>query len=140
MSDQTTTIFLIAGEVSGDLIGGRLMAALARKGDFRFVGVGGESMIDHGLAGLFPAEDLSLMGFTEILPHLPNLLRRLKQTTDAVARENPAVLVCIDASAFCQRLTRRLRNRGIGVPILQIKAPSAWAYWPWRAKALRLAC
>lgn len=139
MADQPTAIFLIAGEVSGDLIGGRLMAALARKGEFRFVGVGGETMNENGLAGLFPSDDLSLMGFTEILPHLPNLLRRLKQTADAVAREKPAVLVCIDASAFCQRLARRLRRRGIAVPIVQIKAPSAWAYWPWRAKALKRA-
>lgn len=137
MPEQDTTVFIIAGEVSGDLIGGRLMAALKNAGDFRFVGVGGETMIDRGLSSLFPVEDLSLLGFSEILPHLPNLLRRLRQTVDAVEREKPAILVCIDASAFCQRLVRRLRKRGITVPIVQIKAPSAWAYWPWRAKALK---
>ena len=137
MSDQAKTVFLIAGEVSGDLIGGRLMAALSAAGDFRFTGVGGETMIARGLSSLFPADDLALMGLTEILPHLPKLMRRLNETADAVASEKPAVLVCIDASAFCQRLARRLRKRGISVPIVQIKAPSAWAYWPWRAKALQ---
>ena len=137
MSAQARTIFLIAGEVSGDLIGGRLMTALNQEGDFRFVGVGGETMTAHGLSSLFPADDLALMGLTEILPHLPKLMRRINEAAEAVAREKPAILVCIDASAFCQRLVRRLRKRGISVPIVQIKAPSAWAYWPWRAKALR---
>lgn len=137
MSAPAKTIFLIAGEVSGDLIGGRLMTALNQEGDFRFVGVGGETMTARGLSSLFRADDLALMGLTEILPHLPKLMRRLNETAEAVAREKPAILVCIDASAFCQRLVRRLRKRGISVPIVQIKAPSAWAYWPWRAKALR---
>ncbi|MEM7446444.1 MAG: lipid-A-disaccharide synthase, partial [Pseudomonadota bacterium] len=137
MPDHPTTIFLIAGEVSGDLIGGRLMGALRQAGDFRFIGVGGETMAERGLVSLFPVSDLSLMGFSEVLPHLPKLLRRLKETADAIETERPAVVICIDAATFCQRLAKRLRKRGVEVPIVQIKAPSAWAYWPWRAKTLK---
>lgn len=126
-------IFLIAGEASGDLLGGRLMAALKRRlPDVEFHGVGGPAMQAEGLVSLFPMQELSLMGMAELLPHVPKLLRRLDQTEQAVRDIRPAALVTIDAPAFCLRITRRVK--GLGIPRIHYVAIQVWAWRPWRAK------
>ncbi|WP_114391767.1 lipid-A-disaccharide synthase [Oleisolibacter albus] len=131
-------IFLIAGEPSGDVIGGRLMAALkdATGGKVRFAGVGGERMTAQGLVSLFPMEELALFGLAELLPKLPNLLRRLDQTTRAVLDHAPDALVSIDAPDFCFRIARRVRKAGSPVPLIHYVAPTVWAWRPKRAKTV----
>ncbi len=129
-------IYLVAGEVSGDLIAARLMAALRRRtgGAVRFAGIGGPRMAEQGLASDFPMAELSLMGLAEVLPHLPRLIRRVRQTVRAIRAARPAAVLFVDASAFARAVARRLG--GAGVPRIQYKAPQAWAYWSWRAKRL----
>ncbi len=129
-------VFLVAGEPSGDVLGGRLMSALSRRsgGAIRFAGVGGEAMTRQGLMSLFAMDDLAIMGFAEVLPRLPRLLRRLDQTARAVAELRPAIVVTIDAPGFNLRLARRLRP--LGVPMVQYVAPQLWAWRPERAKRL----
>jgi lipid-A-disaccharide synthase len=126
-------IFLIAGEASGDYIGARLMAALKERtqGAARFAGVGGERMEAEGLASLFPMRELSLMGVAEIVPRLPTLLRRLRQTARAAIDLAPDAVVLIDAQGFSARLARRLFGRGF--PLIQYVAPTVWAWKPGRA-------
>lgn len=128
--------FLVAGEVSGDLIGGRLMGALRRAlGDqVRFSGVGGPAMTAEGLTSLFPMQELSLMGLAEVLPHVPNLLRRLKQTEAAVRADPPTAFITIDAPSFTLRLAKRLA--GSGIPRIHYVAPQVWAWRAGRAKKL----
>ncbi|MDP1974469.1 MAG: lipid-A-disaccharide synthase, partial [Alphaproteobacteria bacterium] len=73
---EVKSIYVVAGEASGDLLGGRLLKALYEKlaGQVQFFGVGGDTMQEAGLKSLFPMTDLSVMGFTEILPKLPLLM------------------------------------------------------------------
>ena len=74
-------IYLIAGEQSGDILGGRLMAALTRaRPGVIFAGIGGAAMADQGLTSLFPMRELALMGLLEVLPNIRRLSRRLDQT------------------------------------------------------------
>ena len=129
-------IFILAGEPSGDILGGRLMAALKTKtgGRIRFAGIGGDHMEEQGLNSLFPMSDLSVMGLTEVLPHLPKLLRRLRETVDNVTRLDPTALVTIDSPDFCFRVARRLKGRGI--PMIHYVAPSVWAWKPGRARKI----
>ncbi len=136
MSADGPLIFLLAGEPSGDVLGGRMMAALkhATGGRVRFAGVGGERMIAEGLQSLFPMEELALFGLAELLPKLPNLLRRLDQTTRAVLNANPDAVVTIDAPDFCFRIGRRLRKAGSTVPLIHYVAPTVWAWRPGRAR------
>jgi len=136
MTAPETTIFLIAGEASGDLLGGRLMRALRAQatGPLRFDGIGGETMQAAGLASRFPMQELSLMGIAEILPHLPRLIRRIGETEATVRGVRPAALVTIDAPAFCLRVSRRLA--GAGFPRLHYVAPQHWAWRPERARKL----
>lgn len=140
MAKKKTTshplVYLIAGEVSGDLIGGRIMAALKRrtKGAVRFAGIGGEHMAAEGLDSLFPMEDLTVLGLAEIVPHLPRLWRRLRWTAKDIRARRPAVVLCIDLGGFNRAVGWRLS--GSGIPLVQFKAVQAWAYLPRRARSL----
>lgn len=131
-------IFLIVGEPSGDVLGSRLMAALKAEtgGQVRFAGVGGERMIAEGLDSLFPMGELALFGLAELLPRLPNLIRRLSQTTQAILERQPAVVVSIDAPDFCFRVCKRVRASGSAIPLVHYVAPTVWAWRPRRAKAV----
>lgn len=129
-------IYLIAGEPSGDLLGGRLMIALTALtgGEVRFAGIGGERMAIAGLDSLFPMSELSLMGIAEVLPQVPRLLRRIDQTVAEIRSLRPAVLVTIDAPSFTLRVARRLADDGI--PRIHYVAPQVWAWRPGRAARL----
>jgi len=135
-------VFLVAGENSGDALGSSLMHAIKAKLDGRvhFVGVGGPEMMDTdktgGMDSLFPMEDLAVMGVFEVLPRLPLLLKRINETADAVGRLKPDVLVTIDAPDFCFRVIKKLRARGVKVPVVHYVAPSVWAWRAGRAKAV----
>ncbi len=133
MNDAPVLVFLIAGEPSGDRLGAHLMRRLRDELDGRvaFQGVGGEAMAAEGLHSLFPMSDLSVMGLAEVLPHLPLLLRRIRQTAAAVTAARPAAVVTIDSPDFAFRVARRVA--GCGSPLIHYVAPSVWAWKPARA-------
>lgn len=132
---MTVRIFLIAGELSGDALGGSLLAGLRRivGDDLVIEGVGGPAMAAEGLASRFPMEELSVMGVAEVLPRLPNLLRRIRETGNAVAAFAPDALVTIDSPDFTLRVARRARKLRPGLRVIHYVAPSVWAWRPGRA-------
>lgn len=132
-ADQAPLVYLVAGEASGDVLGGRLMQALKVKldGRVRFAGIGGSCMTEEGLTSLFPMQELSLMGFVEIIPHIPKLLRRIRQTAHDAKRVRPDVVITIDSPDFNFRVGRRLA--GSGIPLVHYVGPSVWAYRAGRA-------
>lgn len=131
-------LFLVAGEPSGDLLGGALLAGLRELtgGAVSFEGVGGPAMAAEGLASRFPMEELSVMGLAEVLPRLPNLLRRIRETGDAVAAAAPDALVTIDSPDFGLRVARRARRLRPGLRTIHYVAPSVWAWRPGRARKM----
>lgn len=131
-------VYLVAGEPSGDLLGARLMAALAERsgGRVRFAGIGGENMAEQGLRSLVPLEELAVMGLVEVLPRLPNILKRLAQTIDDIERLRPDVVVTIDSWGFTGQIAKRLKARGSTVPRLHYVAPMVWAWKEGRARKL----
>lgn len=133
---EAPLVYIVAGEPSADVIGGRLMALLKHQGDHapRFCGIGGPRMAEQGLASRFPMEELSLVGFTNVLPRIPGLLRRMREVADDIRARRPSVVLFIDTSGFARGVARRLD--GSGIPVVQYKAPQAWGYWPWRARRM----
>lgn len=129
-------IFLVAGEPSGDMLGGRLMDALRAMSDahLEFQGVGGPRMAERGLASLFPMDELSVIGITEIIPHVPNLLRRLGQIVRQVRRWRPDAVVTIDSPGFTLHVHRRLRGQRLAR--VHYVAPQVWAWRPGRTARL----
>ncbi len=130
---------MVAGEESGDQLGGALMEgllALAPAG-VRFSGVGGRRMAASGLHSLFPMDDLTAIGIGQVLGKLPLILRRMAQTVEAVLRERPDILVLVDAPDFTHRVAARVRRQAPDIPIVKYVSPTVWAWRPGRAKAMR---
>ena len=128
-----TKIYLIAGELSGDQLGAHLIQGLKSLNDeIQFAGVGGPQMQAQGLESLFDMTELSVMGFAEVLPKLPGLLRRIRHVADDVIQQEPDVLVTIDSPDFCLRVARKIRQAS-SLKIVHYVAPSVWAWRPERA-------
>src|SRR6185437_5833039 len=97
-SADAPLIYLVAGEPSGDVLGGRLMAALRQaRPEVTFAGVGGPRMSEHGLSSLVPMHELTVIGFLEAVPRLVRLRSLLRQIADDVLARRPAVLITIDS-------------------------------------------
>ncbi len=147
MANDTSSliVYLIAGEQSGDLLGARLMRALKAMAESRgiaieFSGIGGENMRAEGLESLIEIRELALMGFAEILPHIPRLLKHIRRTADDILRQQPDIVVTIDSPGFNFRVTKACRKEwpkdAGGPPFVHYVAPSVWAYRPQRAAKL----
>ncbi len=122
-------IAIFAGEASGDVLGGRLMAALRTQHPaVRFAGVGGPRMAEQGLDSLFPLADLAVMGIVEVIPRIRLLKRRLAEVEALLAASRPDIVVTIDSPGFMHRIldmdAARLSRR------VHYVAPQVWA---WRA-------
>ena len=124
---EALNILIVAGEASGDLHGARLVQAIkASQPDSRIFGIGGDGMAAAGMTLLFHIRDMAVVGFSEVIRHIP-FLRRVMRTLQAeVERHKPDVAILIDYPGFNLRLAERLRARGVS--ILYYIAPQVWAW------------
>jgi lipid-A-disaccharide synthase len=130
---------IVAGEASGDALGIRFVKALReRLGERELVlaGVGGQGLIDLGLAPLFPQGDIAVMGFGPVIARLPLLLRRMEDAARGIAAFAPDLLLTIDAPDFSLRVAKKLRRRAPTIPIVHWVCPSVWAWRPGRARRM----
>ena len=138
MQNKQIKIFIIAGEVSGDVLGARIMREMP---DADFIGIGGENMIAAGLQSLFPMSDLAVMGVIEVAAHARTLTRRIRQTVDAIIRARPDVVLTIDSPGFARSVIKKLRKTSSGRELIarglrfhHVVAPQVWAWRAGRAK------
>ncbi|HEV7310714.1 lipid-A-disaccharide synthase [Ensifer sp.] len=139
MSGSSYRLAVIAGEVSGDLLGGDLVRALKSKSgrQIELVGVGGEALEAEGLHSLFDYSELSIMGFTQVLARLPKLIMRIRQTAKAIIAARPDALLIIDSPDFTHRVARKVRAALPDLPVVNYVCPSVWAWKPERAPRMR---
>ncbi len=137
MSAIEPHVFLVAGEPSGDVLGGRLMDAIVERAPgARFSGVGGTTMTARGLESLFDMTDIAVMGIGPVLRRLPLILRRIRETAAAAIAARPDVLVLIDSPDFCHRVAARVKKVRPEQKIVVYVSPTVWAWRPGRARKI----
>jgi lipid-A-disaccharide synthase len=126
-------IAMVAGEASGDLLAAELIRALrARAPDLEFYGVGGPRMQAAGFDAIAPSSELAVRGLTEVLRHLPRLVRFRRMLLQRFAKDRPALFVGIDAPDFNLGLEAKLKRRGLRT--IHYVSPSIWA---WREERIQ---
>lgn len=142
MAEQSTNPHLygiIAGEVSGDTLGAGLMKAIVRHDpQAQFIGIGGPKMIEQGLDSPFAMDELSVMGFFEVLSHLVPILRIRAQITKRLLQARPVVFIGIDSPDFNLTVERRLKAAGITT--VHYVSPSVWAWREGRMEKIKRSC
>jgi lipid-A-disaccharide synthase len=126
---------LVAGEASGDNLGGPLIEALAERApNSRFFGIAGPRMAEAGCEAWFSADELAVMGLAEIVRHLPRLLRLRRELLERFAATAPDAYVGIDSPEFNLRVAAALKRRGI--PTVQYVSPQVWAWRQGRVRTI----
>ena len=131
------TIFVIAGEISGDQLGGILLKKLQpANNSLHFYGIGGKYLLELGLKPIFSMEKISLMGLIEVLPKVPELLSLIKLTVNKIIDIKPDLIITIDAPGFNFRVLKKLKKLKVNIPNIHVVAPTVWAWKANRAKEI----
>ena len=130
-----TSLLLSAGEASGDMYAARLAAALKQRAELEIFGMGGPQMRAAGVDIVTDYSEVSVVGITEILSHLPSLIRAMRRLVTEAERRQPAFAIVTDFPGFHLRLARKLKRRGI--KNIYYICPQFWAWRPWRVRVVR---
>ena len=137
---MSPTIFISAGEASGEHYGALLIEALKKQlaatgQTAEFFGMGGERMAAAGLERVVRSEDMAVMGLTEVLRHLPRIYREFRKLKKAIQDRRPSVAVLIDFPEIHFRLAQKFHR--LGVPVIFFVSPQLWAWKKHRIKLVR---
>ena len=129
-------IAILAGEPSGDLIAGQLMAYInSKEKNVEFIGVGGPSMKQQGLKSFFDYSNLSLYGVFQVIPNIPKLVFLRYKLIKYLKNEKPDIFIGVDAPDFNFYIEKKLKQSGI--PTFHYVAPSVWAWRPKRVYKIK---
>src|SRR6202051_69178 len=128
-------LLISAGEASGDMYAARLATALQKRMDVALFGMGGPQMRAAGVDVITDYSEVSVVGITEILSHLPSLVRAMRRLVAEAQRRKPAFAILTDFPGFHLRLARRLRAHR--VRNIYYVCPQFWAWRPWRVRVVR---
>jgi lipid-A-disaccharide synthase len=138
MAQQALRIALVAGEASGDLLGGLLLDGLkARWPHAQFFGIGGPQMAKRGMQAWWPSEKLAVRGYIEVLRHYREIVGIRDALKARMLQDKPDLFIGIDAPDFNLQLERDLKSAG--VKTVHFVSPSIWAWRPERIEKIRAA-
>ena len=133
---STPQIFLSAGEASGERYGAMLIEAVrVARADAEFFGLGGTAMEAAGCERIVRAEDIAVMGITEVLRHMPHIYAEYRRLVRSIRARKPDVAVLIDFPDVNFRLAKELKKAG--VPIIYFVSPQLWAWKQHRVRWVR---
>lgn len=127
MKNKMSTVFISAGEPSGDLHAAKLVLSLKNASpDINFIGNGGDKMANAGVSICNHINQMSVMGFTEVLKKLPSLFKILDRTVKRIISSKPNKIILIDYPGFNLRLVNKIKH--LGIPITYFILPQTWAW------------
>lgn len=129
------TLLLSAGEASGDMYAARLATEIKSRLDVEIFGMGGDQMRSAGVDVITDYSEVSVLGITEILAHLPQLIRAMRKLVSAARTRKPALAILTDFPGFHLRLARKLKP--LGIRNVYYVCPQFWAWRPWRVRVVR---
>lgn len=129
-------MLISAGEESGDLYAAALAAVLQKRlGPVEFFGCAGPRLRAAGVRAVVEAEQLAVVGLVEVLAHVPRIYGEFRKLTKAAREERPDLAILVDSPDFHLRLAARLVR--LGIPVVYLIAPQAWAWRGWRVRQMR---
>lgn len=128
-------LLISAGEASGDMYAARLATALQKRVDVALFGMGGPQMRAAGVDVITDYKEVSVVGITEILSHLPSLIRAMRHLVSEARSRRPPFAILTDFPGFHLRLARKLSP--YGVRNIYYICPQFWAWRPWRVRVVR---
>ena len=136
MTSATATVMIVAGEASGDQHGAKLVRAMRQlRPDLKILGIGGEQMRTAGVDVRIPAHTLSVVGITEAVAKLPQLLRAAREAKGILKRHHPGLLILIDFPDFNLHLAAHAKK--LGIRVLYFISPQIWAWRPGRVRNIK---
>lgn len=131
--------FLIAGEASGDLHASRLINSLkARDPQARFTFIGGDKMAAAaGTAPLVHYSKTAFMGFSEVIRHLGDIMKIMKQTMQWIKEAKPGCLILVDYPGFNLKIAKKAKKWRRDLPVFYYISPKIWAWKSWRVRKIR---
>ena len=138
---KNMSVFMLAGESSGDRLGEAILDGLAACDvSARAWGMGGPAMISKGFVARRSMDELTIMGLGQAVSSIFRLSRLADNLIDMIMAERPDLVLTIDSKGFSFRFARRLRKRmaeaGWSVPVVHLVAPTVWAWGRWRTKTV----
>ncbi|MBM3193508.1 MAG: lipid-A-disaccharide synthase [Chlamydiae bacterium] len=127
------SLFVVAGEKSGDAIGAKVLAPLSKQ--FSIEGVIGPKLKEIGAKELFSIDSFGVMGFVDVLKSLPRFIFLFHKIKKTILKKNPKVVLLIDNAEFSLLLAKSLRKKGFKGKIAQLVSPSVWA---WRSSRIKI--
>jgi lipid-A-disaccharide synthase len=129
------TLLLSAGEASGDMYAAQLAAELKKRMDVNIFGMGGPQMRAAGVDVVTDYSEVAVLGITEIISHLPSLVRAMRRLVSEARKRKPTLAILTDFPGFHLRLSRKLKP--LGIKNVYFVCPQFWAWRPWRARIVR---
>lgn len=129
------TLLLSAGEASGDMYAAQLAAELKKRMDVNIFGMGGPQMRAAGVEVVTDYSEVAVLGITEIVSHLPSLIRAMRRLVSEARKRKPALAILTDFPGFHLRLSRKLKP--LGIKNVYFVCPQFWAWRPWRVRIVR---
>ncbi len=135
ISNTNNHVIIVAGEASGDLHGSKLVKAmLARNPNLHFSGIGGKELSDSGVEIIFPASQIAVVGFFEVISHLRDIFSARQKLIRQMKHQRPALLILIDFPDFNLLLAAKAKK--MGIPVFYYISPQVWAWRSGRVKKI----
>ena len=132
---NSNSILIIAGELSGDVQGGKLVAAIKKLfPDVKITGIGGDNMEAAGMELLHHIREMSFLGFSEVIKHLPFIRKLMNELTEWIESNRPETVILIDYPGFNLRLAKKAKK--LGCRIVYYISPQIWAWGAGRIKKI----